>query len=830
MSLKLKISFLFSVLFLSSCMTATPNLHVINGETRMTLTQSAPLSRGADISPDGKYLLTGGLGVFTHWDISRGMLIHRYSAELHQIMGTYLTTGLIPVAFTSGGKYALSGGEELKLWDLSSGRLVKKIGGDPAASIGVSANGREVLTCVESEWAFLEDKLIVYDVARGSKIAEWNAANSGGIIALSPNGKHAMSSGGGGRKSTKEDRGVINLWDVFRGEIIHTFAGTGDNKGLGEAVLSIAFSHDGKRALSGGTDGSVRLWDIASGAELKTIKGHSGSVGTKAVAFSPDGRTILSVGGSDGLAKLWDISSGSLIRSFMVSDDRFVEIRRFGGIINGWVAFTQDGKRIIYMGSDASFRIFDVATGDEVATLIAFDNGEWLVVTSEGYYNASEKGAQYLKVSYEGKNYSVDQFYDVFYRPDIVAAKLSGQDISGLISITMKDASKNPPPSVEFTTIPSETNQPKAKVCYNVKSAGGGIGEVRLFHNGKLIQSDGYYREVARATVERTQIASLNSKAIYEDMRSVAIKGKVDPIPLTRKHKGDVFTGCQEIEAIPGENEISVTAFNSSNTVQSYMKTVKFNSSSRSEDPHLYILAVGIDQYKDNRVNLKHAVKDARDIEEKLKTQAATLYKHQNIHYALLTDKEATKTNITNRIDELAKTIKPQDSFILFVAGHGVLLQNQYYLLTHDYNGIVSESSMISSNEIVEASKKIKALSQLFIFDTCHAGGVDTLVSGLYDARMSVLAKKMGLHIYASASGKQAAMDGYRGNGLFTHALLDGLNNNKEADRNKDGKITMVGLGEYSKNKTTKISMEIGHSQTPLIINFGKDSPLYQLK
>ena len=117
MSLKLKISFLFSVLFLSSCMTATPNLHVINGETRMTLTQSAPLSRGADISPDGKYLLTGGLGVFTHWDISRGMLIHRYSAELHQIVGTFLTTGIIPVAFASNGKYALSGGEELKLWD-----------------------------------------------------------------------------------------------------------------------------------------------------------------------------------------------------------------------------------------------------------------------------------------------------------------------------------------------------------------------------------------------------------------------------------------------------------------------------------------------------------------------------------------------------------------------------------------------------------------------------------------------------------------------------------------------------------------------------------------
>jgi uncharacterized caspase-like protein len=260
------------------------------------------------------------------------------------------------------------------------------------------------------------------------------------------------------------------------------------------------------------------------------------------------------------------------------------------------------------------------------------------------------------------------------------------------------------------------------------------------------------------------------------------------------------------------------------------MKTINFNSKLKQEDPHLYILAVGIDQYKDSNVNLKYAVKDAKDLEEKLKTQSATLYKPENIHYSLLADIEATKTNIVKKVNELSNAIKPQDSFILFVGGHGVLLQNQYYMLTHDYDGVVNDISMISSNEIVEMSKKIKSLSQLFIFDTCHAGGVDTIVSGLYDARMSVLAKKMGLHIYASASDKQEAMDGYKGNGLFTYTLLDGLNNNKEADKNKDGKVTVVGLGEYSKKKTTDISKEIGHSQTPLIINFGKDSPIYKLQ
>ncbi|MCX5855230.1 MAG: caspase family protein, partial [Deltaproteobacteria bacterium] len=368
------------------------------------------------------------------------------------------------------------------------------------------------------------------------------------------------------------------------------------------------------------------------------------------------------------------------------------------------------------------------------------------------------------------------------------------------------------------------------RVCYRVKSTGGGIGEVRLFHNGKLIQSDGYYREVAKSSFEQTQLASLNSKAIHDDMRSVTIKDKAHSVPTTIKPKGETFEDCREIDPVAGENEVSVAAFNAGNTIQSSLKSVHFNSGVKFDDPHLYILSIGVDRYRDKNINLKYAAKDAKDLEEKIKTQSATLYKPQNIHYARLTDTEATKANIIGKIDDLARVIKPGDSFILFVAGHGVLLQNQYYVLTHDFNGQVSDMNVISSNEIVEMSKKIKSLSQLLIFDTCHAGGIDYIISGLYDARMSVLAKKMGLHIYASANDKQAAMDGYKGNGLFTHVLLDGLNNNKEADKNKDGEVTVVGLGEYSKKMTTNISKEIGHSQTPLIINLGKDSVIYKLK
>lgn len=460
--------------------------------------------------------------------------------------------------------------------------------------------------------------------------------------------------------------------------------------------------------------------------------------------------------------------------------------------------------------------------------MMAFDEKEWLVITPEGYYNSSENGAQYLSVIAGEARYGVDKFYDVFYRPDIVAAKLRGEDIQKLVTIQMSDAIKSPPPVVDIAS-PDETGPSKVKVCYQVKSSGGGIGEIRLFHNGKLVQSDGYYRETARAA-EKTSLASLDSKAIYEDMRSVTIKSKAQTAALIAKSKGESFNDCKELDAVPGDNEISIAAFNATNTVQSYLKTVSFKSKAKFEEPRLFILAIGIDRYRDASINLKYAAKDAADLLEKLKTRAATLYQPGNIQGILLKDTGAGKKNIMKQIDELAKTIKPRDSFILFAAGHGVLLQNQYHLLTSDYSGAIAGESMISSNEIVEASKKIKSLTQLLIFDTCHAGGVDYIVSGLYDARMSVLARKMGLHIYASANDKQSAIDGYKGNGLFTYTLLDGMNNNRNADRNGDGKVTIVGLGEYSKRMTTNISRELGHAQTPLIINFGKDSALYQIK
>jgi len=810
MSAWMKILFVLLSIILSSC-TTTPDIHLRIPGTNMELTQPAQLVVKLAVSPKNNHVLVGSSRRFYNlWDISTGQKLRSF--KVTSSLTNYavrMTIGLF--FFPDGTKALLRFRGRINIWDIETGRKLKEFPKTFWMGMAVSQDGRFALA-IDGGMRSLS----LFDLETGEIIRKLEGHSDSGwfsgwisSVDISPDGKYGISTGADT---------TVRLWDLETGKELHRFIGHQ------RWVWSVEFSPDGRYALSGGSDETLRLWDVETGKLIRTFTGHQDTI--YHVTFSSNGKLALS-GSYDATVRLWDVSTGKTLKVFKGHSEGFTSGIGQPGVHG--VGFTSDNRYALSAG-DASLRIWDIASGREVAMMISFEDEEWLAITPEGYYNSSPNGHKYMRLLRGEKAYSMEQFYDVFYRPDIVAAKLKGEDISGLVTITMNDAIKNPPPVVEFTSELTHTDQPKAKICYRIKSTGGGIGEVRLFHNGKLIYSDGYYKDRVKSSSEKTQLAALNSRAIYEDMRGISIKDKKDTISISSNPKGDIFEDCKEVETISGENEASVTAFNCNNTVQSYMKTITFNSTVIPKEPHLYILSIGIDKYKDNAVNLKYAVKDAKEIKEKLKAQASTLYQPQNIRYVLLTDQEATKTNITGKINEFAHMIKPQDSFILFVAGHGVLLQNQYYMITHDYNGTFNYDSMISSNEIVEMSKKIKSLSQLFIFDTCHAGGVDYIVSGLYDARMSVLAKKMGLHIYASASDKQAAIDGYKGNGLFSYSLIEGLNNNKEADRNNDERVSLVELGSFSKQMTTKLSKEIGHSQTPLIINFGKDNPLYQLK
>jgi WD40 repeat protein len=119
-------------------------------------------------------------------------------------------------------------------------------------------------------------------------------------VCFSPDGRYALS---GSSDHT------LKLWDVETGECLRTF------KGHKDAVNSVFFSPDGKYALSGSYDKTLKLWHVETGECLKTFEGHKDSINS--VCFSPDGRYVLSASGelygaADYTLRLWDIKSGKI--------------------------------------------------------------------------------------------------------------------------------------------------------------------------------------------------------------------------------------------------------------------------------------------------------------------------------------------------------------------------------------------------------------------------------------------------------------------------------------------------------------------------------------
>lgn len=141
--------------------------------------------------------------------------------------------------------------------------------------------------------------------------------------------------------------GTLRLWDAQSGNALRTLLGHT------QPVTRVAFRPDGKRLASAGNEGTVRIWDVESGRCLRTLTpAKTGRV--VAIAFSPDGGSVVSAGAYPGYAvKLWDAETGHEKR----------ELRGPTGLVEA-VAFLPNGSAVLAAGVDGNVRSWDVATGE----------------------------------------------------------------------------------------------------------------------------------------------------------------------------------------------------------------------------------------------------------------------------------------------------------------------------------------------------------------------------------------------------------------------------------------------------------------------------------
>ncbi len=142
------------------------------------------------------------------------------------------------------------------------------------------------------------------------------------------------------------DDGTVRLWDTATGKPI------GPPMHHPASVFAVAYSPDGKTVISGYSDGTARLWDVATGQSLGSPLRHEGAV--RAVACSPNGRTILT-GSTDRMARLWNTATLIPICQPSVHDDAVTA-----------VAFSPDGKTFLTGCEDVSARFWDAGTGKPI--------------------------------------------------------------------------------------------------------------------------------------------------------------------------------------------------------------------------------------------------------------------------------------------------------------------------------------------------------------------------------------------------------------------------------------------------------------------------------
>jgi WD40 repeat protein/serine/threonine protein kinase len=134
-------------------------------------------------------------------------------------------------------------------------------------------------------------------------------------------------------------------------------------------ITAVAFAPDGQRLVTGGTDGTARVWDAATGRQLFCLSDHRSRI--TAVAFAPDGQWLVT-GSTDGTARVWDAAAGRKIR--------VLQGKNTGPV---WaVAVSPDGKRVVTGSEDGKARVWDAVSCLELLTLQKHTGRVWAVAVS----------------------------------------------------------------------------------------------------------------------------------------------------------------------------------------------------------------------------------------------------------------------------------------------------------------------------------------------------------------------------------------------------------------------------------------------------------------
>ncbi|MFG3280404.1 WD40 repeat domain-containing serine/threonine protein kinase [Streptomyces sp. NPDC048111] len=292
-----------------------------------------------------------------------------------------------------GRLMATTDGSEIRLWDSGTRALLRTISGEgrAPASLGIagvqlSADGAAVMAWDRTGWAK------AWWTATGAERFLLSGARLTGAdalpepfgqmlsIALSPGGARFTGDGrrvlvGGDGKDRR-----LRLWDLETGALLRTFEG---HEGMPRAVW---IGPGDRIAATGATDGTVRLWEVDTGRCYAVLRGHTHQV--MAVTMSADGGLVASAGGYEDVSvRVWDTTTGTCV-AVLDGRSNARDIR-----------FTPDGRFLVSSDGDGEMRLWDLGAGTCARTVQARPGQlHQLALTPDGAYAVSGGGDGSVRV------------------------------------------------------------------------------------------------------------------------------------------------------------------------------------------------------------------------------------------------------------------------------------------------------------------------------------------------------------------------------------------------------------------------------------------------
>lgn len=734
------------------------------------------------------------------------------------------SAGVRCVAWSPDGRYIVSGGfdDKILLWD-GKGNFIKEIDdlSNDVNTVSFSLDSRKLIAVSGMS---PDRNAYVYAIPSGSKISSFTRHNNS-VAASAFYGSELIATAGGDDKD-------IYLWDANTASVKKHLLGKG------KSVWAAAFG-EGLRVALGQrrTPASLinepleKSFDFSKMSLDRETPPASRFTRTRTTYL---GKTLKKVNKfelqiSEGLTIKNDRRTDQRIRCYTFTNDSKVVVgssfslklyrsdctfvREFVGHTGTvWaVSVSRDGRILASASGDQTIKLWNIATGQLLATLFVTTDNEWICWTPKGFYAASAGGEKYIGwhvnqgMDKAAEYYPVYSFRRQFHKPELVMRTielfsfekaLAEYNTAARHKIKTAAVTRSLPPKVQWLS----------PVTYRKKLTTGTLRIRAQIHSEKKIIG-------FKILVNGSTIAAKSNIKVMD--------GSTD----TRK------TIEYTVPLKNGENRLVIFAAHSDASATSTERIVVYEDIEWKK-PNLYVVSIGISDYKKPGIGLEYADDDARAISSMFATQKGRLFK--NVYSKSRYNDTATRDNIIETLEWLDGKATQKDVAVVFVAAHGYMDKDNYYVLPYDGDPDNLRRTAVRWDDFVDILGNLPSRILLFL-DTCHSGGIDPDLLEKFrgavdntEAIRELASEEYGVVVMAASTGKELSIERSEwGHGAFTKAIIEGLE--KLADYSKDGIIHIRELDQYVSERVKNLTKGKQHPTTQRPTTISR-FPIFQLR